>query len=209
MFHIIVMSSDAGAYTGADVGLQGIIVPAFINPSTERLRFYVVALVILLVFFMLYKRFLNSPTGHVCVAIRENESRARMLGYNTTTFKLVVLVISSITATTAGLLHALYQPIISPTVADLGFTVTALLIVLIGGVGTLSGALVGAVIFRFLDFGLRRLIGESASFITGAIYVLFVLFIPYGIVGTWQLKKLDWKNGLERLYEIFKKSLAK
>lgn len=209
VFHIVVMSSDFGKYTGADVGLQGVIVPAFINPSDQRLRFYIITLVVLLGFFLLYKRFVNSPTGHVCVAIRENENRARMLGYNTTLFKLVVLLVSSVTAAIAGMLHALYQPIISPHIADLGYTVTALLIVLIGGVGTLNGALVGAFVYRFLDYGLRRLIGESASFITGAIYVAFVLFIPYGIVGTWQLKRLDWKNGWQQLMQRFRKSAGK
>jgi len=65
-----------------------------------------------------------------------------MLGYNTTLFKLIVLFLSSLTAATAGMMHALYQPIVSPSVADLGYTVTALLIVLIGGVGTLSGAFI-------------------------------------------------------------------
>lgn len=199
VFHIIIMSSELGKYTGADVGLQGVIVPAFINPATERLRFYVIALVILILIYIFYKSFVNSTTGHVCVAIRENEGRAKMLGYNTAAFKLTVLILSSMTAALAGVLHALYQPIVSPNVASLGFTVTALLIVLIGGVGTLSGALVGAFIYRILDFGLRRYIGESASFITGAIYVAFVLFIPYGIVGTWRLKKLEWKSGWERL----------
>lgn len=204
VFHIIVMSSDAGTYTGADVGLQGVIVPAIINPATERLRFYFVALIILAAFFLLYKRFVNSPTGHVCVAIRENEGRAKMLGYNTTIFKLIVLFISSLTAATAGMLHALYQPIISPGVADLGYTVTALLIVLIGGVGTLDGAFVGAVVFKLMDIGLRRWIGESAVLVTGAIYVLFVLFIPYGIVGTWRLQGRQWKEGMQNLLRLFK-----
>ena len=122
-----------------------------------------------------------------------------MLGYNTTTFKVVAMIISSLTASVAGMLHALYQPIISPAVADLGYTVTGLLIVLIGGVGTLSGAIVGAFALRILDFTLRRFMGESASFITGAIYVIFVLFVPYGIIGTLQLKKLNTKAGWKEL----------
>jgi len=203
VFHIVIMSSEAGNYTGADVGLQGMIVPEFINPATERLRFYFVALIILFLFYFLYQRFLNSPTGRVCVAIRENEGRAKMLGYNTFAFKLTALLLSSLTAALAGTLHALYQPIVSPNVADLSFTVTALLIVLIGGVGTLSGSLIGAVIFRLLDFGLRRYIGESASLINGAIYVAFVLFVPFGIVGTWRMKSLQVKRGWQRLLRLF------
>jgi branched-chain amino acid transport system permease protein len=154
--------------------------------------------------YIFYRRFINSPTGRVCVAIRENEGRARMLGYNTFYFKLVALTISSLTAAMAGVLHTLYQPIVSPSTADLGFTVTALLITLIGGVGTLSGALVGAFVFRLLDFGLRRYLGEGASFINGAIYIAFVLFVPYGIVGTWRLKSFQIKQGWERLLKVFK-----
>ncbi len=204
VFHIIIMSSDLGKYTGADVGLQGVIAPSFINPANERLRFYFVALTVLVLIYLLYQRFVNSPTGHLCVAIRENEGRAKMLGYNTFVFKLAALMLSSFTAALAGVLHALYQPIVSPNVADLSFTVTALLIVLIGGVGTLSGALVGAVVYRLLDFGLRRYIGENASFITGAIYVAFVLFIPYGIVGTWRMKSLQISEGWTQFFKMLK-----
>ena len=87
--------------------------------------------------------------------------------------------------------------------ASLIYTVNALLIILIGGVGTLSGALVGAFIFRLLDFGLRRYLGESASFINGAIYVVIVLFLPYGIVGTWRLKSMNIRQGWERFRKMF------
>jgi branched-chain amino acid transport system permease protein len=204
VFHIVVMSSELGPYTGSDVGLQGVIVPDFISPANERLRFYFIALTVLILVYLLYQRFVNSPTGRVCIAIRENEGRAQMLGYNTFYFKLAALTISSLTAALAGFLHTLYQPIVSPNTAGLGFTVTALLILLIGGVGTLNGALVGAVVFRLLDYGLRRYIGESASFISGAVYVLFVLFIPYGIVGTWRLKSFQIKQGWERLLGLFR-----
>ena len=203
VFHIIVMSSELGEYTGADVGLQGVVVPAFISPANERLRFYFLALVVLILVYLLYQRFVDSPTGRVCIAIRENESRARMLGYNTFYFKLAALLLSSFTAALAGFLHTLYQPIVSPNVASLGFTVTALLIILIGGVGTLNGALVGAAVYRLLDFGLRRYVGESASFINGAIYVAFVLFIPFGIVGTWRLKSFQFRSGWRRLLQNF------
>lgn len=203
VFHIIVMSTELGKYTGADVGLQGMVVPAFISPANERLRFYFLALTVLILVYLLYQRFVTSPTGRVCVAIRENENRALMLGYNTFYFKLAALTLSSLTAALAGFLHALYQPIVSPNIASMGFTVTALLIILIGGVSTLQGALVGAIVYRLLDFGLRRYIGESASFINGAIYVAFVLFIPYGVVGTWRLKSFQIQKGWRQFLRPF------
>ncbi len=209
VFHVLVLSTELGDYTGSDVGLQGVVVPAVISPAAERLRLYFITLAILALVFMLYKRFVNSPTGRVCTAIRENEGRAQMLGYNTFYFKMAALLLSSLTAALAGMLHTIYQPIVSPHVASLGYTVTALLIILIGGVGTLSGALVGAIVYRLLDYGLRRYIGESASFINGAIYVGIVLFLPYGIVGTLKLKSNDMKQGWERLLEIFTNSSHK
>lgn len=66
VFHIVIMSSEAGKYTGADVGLQDVIIPEFINPAIERLRFYFVALIVFFLFYFLYQRFLDSPTGRVC-----------------------------------------------------------------------------------------------------------------------------------------------
>ena len=205
VFHVLVLSSELGKYTGADVGLQGVIVPEWISPATNRLTLYFVALAVLVLFYMMYQRFVNSPTGRVCTAIRENEDRAQMLGYNTFHYKLIALIISSITAALAGTLHTLYQPIVSPNVAGLSYTVTALLIILIGGVGTLSGALVGALAFRLLDFGLRRYLGEGASFINGAIYIAIVLFVPYGIVGTWRLKSMNVRQGWDRIRRMISK----
>lgn len=204
VFHVLVLSSELVEYTGSDVGLQGVMVPDWISPATHRLTLYFVTLAVVVLIYLFYQRFVDSPTGRVCTAIRENEGRAQMLGYNTFYFKLTALILSSVTAAIAGFLHTLYQPIVSPNVAGLSYTVVALLIILIGGVGTLSGALVGAAVYRILDFGLRRYIGESASFINGAIYILIVLFLPYGIVGTWRLKQVNIREGWDRLLGMFK-----
>jgi branched-chain amino acid transport system permease protein len=199
VFHIVVQSSELSEWTGADVGLQGVIKPAILDTSTERFRFYVVALIFMFVAYLIYRRFVDSPTGRVCVATRENENRALMLGYNTFYFKLIALVVASITAGLAGFLHALHQPIISPNIAGLGWTVAALLMILIGGVGTLSGALIGAAVFRLLEFYLDRWFEAYAPFILGLIYILLVLFVPYGIVGTWRARGFNIREGRQRL----------
>jgi branched-chain amino acid transport system permease protein len=199
VFHIVVQATELKEWTGADVGLQGVIPPDFLNTSTERFRFYVVALVLLFLVYLFYRRFLDSPTGRVCVAIRENEGRALMLGYNTFYFKLAALLIASLTAVLAGMLHTLHQPIVSPNVAGLGWTVAALLMILIGGVGTLSGAVVGAAVYRLLEFYLDRWFDAYASFLLGAIYVALVLFLPYGIVGTWRARSFRLREGWQRL----------
>jgi branched-chain amino acid transport system permease protein len=198
VFAIMIGTRELAEYTGADVGLQGIPRPELLDP-VSRLRFYLIALAFTVLIYLLYRRFVDSPTGRVCVAIRENEGRARMLGFNTFYFKLAALTVASITAALAGLLSALYRPIVSPEVAHMGYTVDALLIILIGGMGTLSGAMIGAALYRLLQFYLHKWFGESAAFLLGALYVAFVLFVPYGIVGTWRLRRFDRKQGWQRL----------
>jgi branched-chain amino acid transport system permease protein len=202
VFAIMIGTRELADYTGADVGLQGIPRPDLLNPATARLRFYFVALAFTVLMYLLYRRFVDSPTGRVCIAIRENEGRARMLGFNTFYFKLAALVLASVTAALAGMLNALYKPIVSPEIASMGYTVDALLMILIGGMGTLSGAMIGAALYRLLDFYLYKWFGESAGFLLGALYVAFVLFVPYGIVGTWQLKSFQIKEGWARLLRL-------
>jgi branched-chain amino acid transport system permease protein len=200
VFAIMLGTRELAEYTGADVGLQGIPRPELLDPLA-RLRFYFIALAFMVLIYLLYRRFVDSPTGRVCIAIRENEGRARMLGFNTFYFKLAALTVASITAALAGLLNALYKPIVSPEVAHMGYTVDALLIILIGGMGTLSGAMIGAALYRLLEFYLHKWFGESSAFLLGALYVVFVLFVPYGIVGTYQLRRLQWRQGWRDLLQ--------
>ena len=126
-----------------------------------------------------------------------------MLGYNTFWFKVLALTISSITAALAGVLHTLHQPIVTPNVAGLGFTVAALLMILIGGLGTISGAIVGAAVFRLLQFFLDRWFGGASDLIIGLAYVALVLYLPYGIVGTWRFKAAGRVEGRARLLRLF------
>jgi branched-chain amino acid transport system permease protein len=193
MFNIVIMSHELSSLAGGDVGLQGVPKPTFLNAATNRIGFYFVALAFTFLVYLFYRRFVNSPPGRVCLAIRENEDRVKMLGYNTFYFKLVALIVASITAALAGALHTLYQPIVSPSTASLGFTVAAILMILIGGVGTLSGAMIGAGVYRLMEFFLNKFFGESSSFILGLVYVAMVLFVPYGIVGTWRARSLEWR----------------
>ena len=209
MFHIVVQSTELVEWTGADVGLQGVITPDFINTSTSRFTLYIVGLFSVVLIYLLYQRFVDSPTGRVWVAIRENEDRALMLGYNTFYFKLFALIIASITATYAGFLHTVHQPIVSPDIAGLGWTVIALLIILIGGVGTLTGAIVGAVVYRLLEYLLDRYFGETATTLLGLTYIAIVLFLPYGIVGTWRLRSVQIKQGRDRIMKLFQVDASK
>jgi branched-chain amino acid transport system permease protein len=204
MFWIVVQSPDLGDWTGADVGLQGAssFVPDWINTNDHRFRFYLLVLAVLVLFYLVYRRIVSSPTGSVMIANRENQDRASMLGYNTFWFKLFALVATSIAASAAGMLWTMHQPIVTPSIAGLGWMVAALLMVLMGGIGTLTGAIVGAAMFRLLSFYLERWFGGGASLLLGIAYVLLVLFLPYGIVGTWRLKQARISEGRKRLVAL-------
>jgi branched-chain amino acid transport system permease protein len=203
VFYIVIQSREMADYAGAEIGLQGVTPPAFLNPVEQRLRFYFIALVVLFLVYIAYKRFVNSPTGHVCLAIRENEDRATMLGYNSFYFKLVALIISAITATLAGVMHGIYHPIIRPGIAGVQMTIAALLIILMGGIGTLNGAIIGAALFRLLSFFLEKWFGGASQVIIGLVYILLVIFMPYGLVGVWRRNAGDIKAGWKRLLSLF------
>lgn len=199
VFWIVVQSPDLGEYTGADVGLQGVPIPDWIDTNVHRFRMYVLTLVVLTAAYLVYRALLKSPTGAVLLANRENDQRARALGYNTFWFQLLALVIASVTATYAGMLWTMQQPIVTPQVASLGWTVAALLMILIGGMGTLTGAIVGAAVYRLLAYYLEKWFGGLAAVLLGAAYIAIVLFLPYGIVGTWRAKAVQRKAGYDRL----------
>jgi branched-chain amino acid transport system permease protein len=209
VFWIIIQSSELAEYAGAEIGLQGVMSPSWLNTTTQRFRFYLVALAIVVLVYLVYTRIVDSPTGRVLLAIHDNEDRALMLGYNTFWFKLVALLVGSITAALAGVLHTLHQPIVTPNVAGLGWTVTALLIILIGGLGTVSGAIVGAAVYRLLQFYLDKWFGATATLLIGMTYVAIVLFLPFGIVGTWRAKSFRVKEGRERLRAFFEKAASR
>jgi len=147
--------------------------------------------------------------GRVLISVRENEDRSLMLGYNTFWFKTAALIVSSLTAALAGVLHTMHQPIVTPNVAGLTFAITVLLMVLIGGAGTISGALVGAAVYRLLNFYLDKWFGGASGLLVGLVFVVLVLYLPYGIVGTWRVKKAGIKEGRARLRRTFERLLSR
>jgi branched-chain amino acid transport system permease protein len=186
---ILVEATDFRAWTGAEDGLHGIPVPDFINPTLHRLEFYFLALAFAVAVYLLVKRFVDSPSGRVWAAIRENEARAISIGYNTLVFKVQATVISGILAALAGALNALWNLSATPQTMDVSTTINALLMTIIGGSGTLIGPMLGAGVLQLLGYLLNLWLGSIWQLVFGLIYVLLVLFLPFGIVGTWRTRK--------------------
>jgi branched-chain amino acid transport system permease protein len=193
---ILVEATDFREWTGAEDGLHGIPVPDFLNPTLHRTEFYFLSLAFAVVVYLLVKRFVDSPSGRVWAAIRENESRATSIGYNTLVFKVQATMISGVLAALAGALNAIWNLSATPLTMDVSTTINALLMSIIGGSGTLLGPMLGAGVMQLLGYLLNLWVGSSWQLVFGLMYVLLVLFLPYGIVGTWRAKSPQWRERL-------------
>ena len=187
-------------FTGGEDGLQG--VPrgklfGVIDLSSD-LTMYYVALVVVTLAFLLIVRTIHSPFGQVLKAIKENEPRAISLGYDVNRFKLLAFVISAALTGLAGSLKTLVLGF--ATLSDVHWTTSGhvILMTLMGGLGTLSGPLLGSAVVVALankigDFGTFLAhttgvewfgtLGESVTIVTGLIFVLCVLMFRKGIMG--------------------------
>jgi branched-chain amino acid transport system permease protein len=149
----------------------------------DAYNMYYVVLVVFLVAFAAVYRIVHSPFGQALKSIRENEQRAISLGYSTNNFKLIAFTLSAVLAGVAGGLNATVFQIASLSDLDFNNSANALLMTLIGGVGTMLGPIVGAIVVVSLETKLATL-GSWVVVVQGAIFVLCVLFLRKGVVGT-------------------------
>jgi branched-chain amino acid transport system permease protein len=194
MFFILAEATDFRQWTGAEDGLHSVPVPDWMNPTDQRFNFYLLALACCVGVYVLIARVINSPTGRVFVAIRENEPRARSIGYNTFVYKLIAVALSGMLAALAGLLNVLWSTSANPGDLSAAKTIEALLMVIIGGVGTLAGPVIGAVVLQLLGYWLSQTFGPRWPLLFGLVYIGIVLFFPYGLAGTWQLRQAAWRR---------------
>ncbi|MGH2716640.1 MAG: branched-chain amino acid ABC transporter permease [Thermoleophilaceae bacterium] len=166
--------------TGGENGLQGI--PRLL-PGLSVARsgdFYYAALPLVLFGFFAAYRIVHSPFGHVLVAIRDNEARAQALGYATWRYKLLAFVLSGALAGLAGSLFALAHGFASLDLLHWSTSGTAVLMTILGGIGTLWGSVLGAAIVLLLRDALATLT-DASGVVTGAIFVLIVLAFRRGL----------------------------
>ncbi|NCF10094.1 MAG: branched-chain amino acid ABC transporter permease [Gammaproteobacteria bacterium] len=144
--------------------------------------FYYVVLVSLILSYLGLRRLLNAPFGQVIQGIRTNEDRTRALGFATRRYKLVSFIIAGTLAGFAGFLEAMHTSIISP--AHLGWheSGNVMMTVILGGIGTLHGPVLGAFAFGFLHDWLQD-VTEHPTLYMGIFVIAVVLFLPRGIAG--------------------------
>jgi branched-chain amino acid transport system permease protein len=183
-------------------GMQGIAglprpdlgIPGF---TWNTLNFYYFILIIFLVCFFLVYRITNSPFGHALRGIREGESRMRALGYNTWLYKYIAFIITGAFAGAAGVLFVYYNRFISPTHVGVATSFLPMIMVIIGGSGTLLGPVIGAFVIVFVEYFASLFTPERWPLILGAIFVAAIMYARGGIsihlTRLW--KRLDYRYG--------------
>ncbi len=169
--------------TGGDNGISGIPRPDIGLPISlkDPLTFYYFMLVFFLISLILMAILVRSPFGHSLKGVRESESRMRVLGYHTWLHKYLSYVLAAAIAGFAGVLWAYFNGFTSPFDMDLTASIEIILMVILGGPGTLIGPALGAGIIVFLKNFISAYT-QRWLLILGTIYILTILYAPQGLV---------------------------
>ena len=207
-----VLAGQLSEFTGGEDG-RSFRPPEILQPTSKlfdlfgtevngRIVVYYVVFVVSLLLFLCALRIVNSPFGRVLQAIRENDFRAEALGYKVVTYRTIANCLAAAMAVIAGALYALWLRYIGPdTSLSFAIMLDILLMVVIGGMGTIYGAAIGATVFVLAQSYLQKLMGLASKategipllpdllhpdrwlLILGMLFVLSVYFFPTGIVG--------------------------
>jgi len=206
-----ILASQLSNVTGGEDGIT-FRVPELMRSRTTA---YYLVFGVALALFLLLLRVVNSPFGRVLLAIRENDFRAEALGYRTVIYRTIANCLGAAVATLAGVLYALWLRYTGPnTTLDFGIMIDILLMVVIGGMGTMYGAVIGATIFVVAQNYLQEAMKAFSEAMKGVpllpelfhpdrwllwlgvLFVLSVYYFPHGIVG--QLRAGVMKPGVKK-----------
>jgi len=152
------------------------------SPFRNSPAFYYLVLVIFVIVWVLLRRIIDSPFGWTLQGIRENEDRMLALGYNTFRYKLAAFTIAGAFAGLAGVLNAHFFTQATPDTLFWATSGEAMIAIIIGGPGTLAGALIGSTIVELFPL-LISSYTERWQLLQGIVFILFVMFVPNGIWG--------------------------
>ena len=182
-------------FTGGAKGLRGI--PRITNFAYV----YIVVIITLVVLFTL----LRSRQGRAIISIREDEVAAEASGINTTYYKLLAFTISAFFAGVAGGLYAHYLSVLDPTNFDFNYSIEILVMVVLGGMGSLTGSVIAAIVLTILPEALRDF-ASARMLIYSVLLIIMMIFRPSGLMGTrefslWglitQIKSRVFKSGAQ------------
>lgn len=184
---IIIVTLFVGqqAYTGGTNGLTGYtkLFGYSLKSDAAKTYAYLATVAALLVAFLVCRYLVKSRFGKVLRAIRDGENRTRFLGYDPASYQMTAFAVSAGLAGLAGMLFVLHVGIISPTMMAIVPSIELVLLVAIGGRGTLVGAVVGAIVMTQAKSELSASYPDFWLFFLGALFIVATVFLPGGLVG--------------------------
>jgi branched-chain amino acid transport system permease protein len=155
------------------------------------------------VFFVIYaglRVLVKSPFGQVLIGIRENETRVKSMGYNTNLYKYAAFVLAGGLGGLSGSLYTYFNGFIAPSDVYWTMSGAVLIMVLIGGAGTMLGPVLGAALIVSLETIVSSYT-DLWMLIVGAVFIIFVVFFPKGIVGIGQSVYQKLKISKQKSYQ--------
>lgn len=183
--------------TNGPMGIAGVPQPALMasasNLGAKQAYFYIALAIFAFAMFVAY-RFVYSNAGRAAVAIRENRYVAQSVGIRPFTYAMLAFVLGALLAGLAGGFYAHYISFVGSEVFKFSFMITMIIVVLVGGKGTLVGPVVGAVLITLLEEYLREA-KELRMSVFGVIVMLIVLFLPNGLMGFLHQRRERYQAG--------------
>ncbi|HWN54394.1 MAG TPA: branched-chain amino acid ABC transporter permease [Methylomirabilota bacterium] len=185
IFYVIIFTwtEVTGGENGLTFSRPALAIPGLFSVpfTTETLHWFVLAVVT--ISFLTIRRVTQSPFGMVLQAIRENEPRARAIGYAVERYKIVAVMLSGLFAGLAGILYAIQNKFAAPDFVFFLVSGEVVIFNVMGGIGTLVGPIAGAAFFLLLREGLSRYFTEYYLIPVGIIFTAMVIFMPQGLLG--------------------------
>ncbi len=165
-------------------GAVGVVIRPSIFSGTSKVPYYYIVLIIAGVTIALCHGISRRKLGYYLMAIREDEETAESIGIDSTRYKLIALAISASLTAIAGAFYANYFLFVDPTIVlPLALSVEIVLMAIIGGLGTVAGPVLGAVLLKLSSEVFRNEFAQANLLIYGALLVIVILFMPDGLTG--------------------------
>lgn len=185
--------------TGGSNGLPGILRPDLGLPwsTWNSINFYYFVFLLFIICYFILNRIVNSPFGHVLQGIRENEPRMSAMGYNTWLYKYICFIVGGVFGGIAGTLFVYYNGFIYPLCFGIHYSFLPLMMIIIGGMGTLFGPVIGCFLITFLEYFASMYAPERWPLIFGSIFVVVIMLLRKGgiaslLVKIWRKKGLSY-----------------
>jgi branched-chain amino acid transport system permease protein len=165
-------------------GAVGVVIRPSVFSGTSKLPYYYIVLMIATVTVLLCRVIARRKLGYYLMAIREDEETAESIGIDTTRYKLTALAISASLTAVAGAFYANYFLFVEPTIVlPLALSVEIVLMAIIGGLGTVTGPVLGALLLKLSSEVFRTEFAQANLLIYGLLLVIVILFMPGGLMG--------------------------